>query len=116
MELSDLGEGNMIRIIAYMLVARDEPGGESCNCYLHDKQQTDNHLVLVTKTTVDNFPMPEDAEFSDYPRLTTEGKKKILGLNAAKLYGIDVPEEFRLPDEAGTPAAKEDAQLVSDTP
>src|SRR5437764_359732 len=63
-----------------------------------------------------DWTMPEDQEFSDYPRLNTEGKKKILGLNAAKLYGIDVPEEFRLPDEAGTPAAKEDAQLVSDTP
>jgi uncharacterized protein len=51
-------------------------------------------------------------EFSDYPRLTTDGKKKILGLNAAKLYGIDVPEELQIPDEAGTPAAREDAQLV----
>ena len=38
------------------------------------------------------------------------GKKKILGLNAAKLYGIDVPAELRLHD--GAPAAKEDAQLV----
>ena len=44
--------------------------------------------------------------------LTTESKKKILGLNAAKLYGVDVPEELRLPDEAGTPAAREDAELV----
>jgi hypothetical protein len=51
-------------------------------------------------------------EYSDYPRLTTDGKRKILGLNAAKLYGIDVPEEFQIADEAGTPAAKEDAQLV----
>jgi len=38
--------------------------------------------------------------------------KKILGLNAAKLYGIEVPAELQLPEEAGTPAAKEDAQLV----
>ena len=30
-------------------------------------------------------------EFSDYPRLGVAGKKKILGLNAAKLYGIEVP-------------------------
>jgi len=59
-----------------------------------------------------DWTSPEDVEFSDYPRLTTNGKKKILGLNAAKLYGIDVPEEFQLPDEAGTPAAREDAQLV----
>jgi predicted TIM-barrel fold metal-dependent hydrolase len=55
---------------------------------------------------------PDDPEFADYPRLTTAGKKKILGLNAAKLYGLEVPEEFRLPAEAGTPAAPEDAQLV----
>jgi len=49
--------------------------------------------------------------FSDYPRLTTDGREDPR-LNAAKLYGIDVPEEFRIPDEAGTPAAREDAQLV----
>src|SRR5205823_3282939 len=54
-------------------------------------------------------------EYSDYPRLTTAGKKKILGLNAAKLYGIDVPEELQIPDEAGAPAAREDAQLVDST-
>ena len=59
-----------------------------------------------------DWESPEDAEFSDYPRLTTNGKKKILGLNAAKLYGIEVPDEFQIPDEAGEPAAQEDAQLV----
>ncbi|MGH2742606.1 MAG: amidohydrolase family protein [Thermoleophilaceae bacterium] len=59
---------------------------------------------------------PEDVEFSDYPPLDIAGKRKILGLNAAKLYGIDVPEELRLPEEAGTPGAQEDAQLVSDKP
>ena len=39
-------------------------------------------------------------------------KKKILGLNAAKLYGVEVPQEFQLPDDAGTPAARDDAELV----
>ncbi len=58
-----------------------------------------------------DWDYPDDT-FSDYPRLTTTAKKKILGLNAAKLYGIEVPEEFRLPDEAGEPAARDDAQLV----
>ena len=62
-----------------------------------------------------DWTSPDDVEYSDYPRLTTDGKKKILGLNAAKLYGIDVPEEFQIPDEAGTPAAREDAQLVDTT-
>jgi hypothetical protein len=41
--------------------------------------------------------MPEDEAFSDYPQLTTATKKKILGLNAAKLYGIEVPAECQLP-------------------
>jgi uncharacterized protein len=39
-------------------------------------------------------------------------KKKILGLNAAKLYGIEVPKEFQLPASAGTPGAEDDAKLV----
>jgi len=33
------------------------------------------------------------------------GKKKIMGLNAARLYDIKVPDEFQLPAEAGMPAA-----------
>jgi uncharacterized protein len=54
-------------------------------------------------------------EFSDYPRLTTEGKKKILGLNAAKLYGIDVPAEYQLKDNTGgQPAEQDDAKLVDE--
>ena len=59
--------------------------------------------------------LPGDSdEFSDYPRVTTATKKKILGLNAAKLYDIDVPVEFQLPAEEGTPAAQDDAALVDD--
>jgi hypothetical protein len=54
-----------------------------------------------------------DEEYSDYPRWTTAAKKKVLGLNAAALYGIDVPEEFQLVSAAtGTPGERDDAQLV----
>jgi hypothetical protein len=35
---------------------------------------------------------------TEYPELTTTAKKKILGLNAANMYGLDVPEELRVPD------------------
>ena len=59
-----------------------------------------------------DWDYPSD-EFSDYPRVTTATKKKILGLNAAKLYDIEVPAECQLPATAGTPAAQDDAQLVS---
>jgi uncharacterized protein len=55
---------------------------------------------------------PDDPAFSDYPAVTGATRRKILGLNAAQLYGIDVPKELQLPAEAGAPAAKDDAQLV----
>ena len=54
-----------------------------------------------------NWEMPDDSELADYPRLGVAGKKKILGLNAASLYDIKVPDEFQLPASAGTPGAQE---------
>jgi uncharacterized protein len=41
------------------------------------------------------FQIPEDMD--DYAPITIEQKKKILGLNAAALYDLDVPAELRLP-------------------
>jgi predicted TIM-barrel fold metal-dependent hydrolase len=58
-----------------------------------------------------DWDYPDD-QYSDYPAVTTASKKKMLGLNAAKLYGIDVPEDCRLPVSPETPAAPDDAQLV----
>lgn len=55
-ELAALGEGQKITVLAYLLVAKPELGGESCNCELQTPAETDNHLVLVTKTTVIKFP------------------------------------------------------------
>jgi predicted TIM-barrel fold metal-dependent hydrolase len=52
-----------------------------------------------------NWEMPDESQFSDYPRLDANGKRKILGLNAAKLYDVEVPAEFRIPEEAADPAA-----------
>ncbi len=46
-----------------------------------------------------DWDYPEGHEYDDFPRLTTEGKKKILGLNAAKMYGIEVPAECQLKTE-----------------
>jgi hypothetical protein len=59
-----------------------------------------------------DWTMPDRDEYADYPPVTTATKKKIMGLNAAKLYGIDVPAAYQLNAGAGTPAAKDDAQLV----
>jgi len=58
-----------------------------------------------------DWDFPDDEAYSDYPRLGVEGKKKILGLNAAKLYDLEVPEELRL--DHGKPAAQDDAKLVT---
>ncbi len=44
-----------------------------------------------------DFQIPDD--MTEYAPITTDQKKKILGLNAAALYPhIQVPEELRLPD------------------
>src|SRR5215470_10865389 len=61
-ELSDLGEGKKISVVAYLLVAKPELGGESCNCGLRTVRETDNHLVLVTKATVSKFPLESDTD------------------------------------------------------
>jgi hypothetical protein len=43
--------------------------------------------------------------------VNTDTKKKILGLNAAKLYDIEVPSEFQIADP-NAPASQDDAELV----
>jgi hypothetical protein len=44
---------------------------------------------------------------TDYSPVTVEQKKKILGLNAAKLYDIEVPPELaaKIPEEPETGVA-----------
>src|SRR6266700_323379 len=95
-ELATLGEGEKITVVAFLLVAKSELGGESCNCGLQTLEATDNHLVLVSKATVDKFPVSsnsatnktvfhsrelesETAEFTPRVRLTHPNftKKKI---------------------------------------
>lgn len=59
-ELTALGEGEKITVVAFLLVAR-AGNAESCNCGLTSKADTDNHLVLVSKFTVDKFPAAKTA-------------------------------------------------------
>jgi uncharacterized protein len=78
-----------------------------------------DYAIWEPKWQVEGFidwNYPADEAYSDYPALGTDGKKKIMGLNAAKLYGVEVPQELQLPpDEADEPAARDDAQLVEDS-
>ena len=55
-----------------------------------------------------DWQMPDSEQFSDYPKLTTTAKKKIMGLNAAKLYDIEVPAECQIP-APGTTADEQKA-------
>ena len=57
-----LGEGKMVKVVAYVLAAKPEIGGESCNCGLHLPEETDNHLVLVSKSTIDSIPIGSIAD------------------------------------------------------
>ena len=63
-----------------------------------------------------DFQIPED--MTEYAPLTTAQKKKILGLNAAKMYGLDVPAELRLPEadepETGPRGADDTAERAQD--
>jgi predicted TIM-barrel fold metal-dependent hydrolase len=75
-----------------------------------------DYAIWEPKWQVEGFvdwEIPDEDAFTDYPRLGVEGKKKILGLNAAKLYGVDVPEEYRIPVPAEEPASPESAVGVS---
>ena len=59
-----------------------------------------------------DWQMPDDEAFTDYPRLTTASKKKILGLNAAKLYGIELPAEFDMPETVAGEDLQPNEELV----
>lgn len=47
-----------------------------------------------------DFQIPEDMQ-GEYAPITALQKQKILGLNAAALYDIDVPANLRLAEPAG---------------
>jgi len=57
-----------------------------------------DYAIWEPKWQVEGFvdwQMPDGEEFSDYAKLTVDQKKKILGLNAARLYDLDIPAELR---------------------
>ena len=59
-----------------------------------------------------NFQMPEDM-VGEYSELTPDIKRKILGLNAAKLHDIAVPEEMQGPAVSGPSPNVEPADVTS---
>ena len=76
-----------------------------------------DYNIWTPKWQVEGFvdwQMPDDDQFTDYAKLTTATKKKILGLNAAKLYDIPVPAGLELPTTAGEDEAP-GQELVDNT-
>ena len=62
-----------------------------------------DYAIWEPKWQIEGFvdwDYPEGHEFDDYPRFTTNVKKKVLGLNAAKMYNLEVPEECQIREEA----------------
>jgi predicted TIM-barrel fold metal-dependent hydrolase len=56
-----------------------------------------DYAIWEPKWQVEGFAAWDypDASYSDYPRLTPDGKRKIFGLNAAKLYDLEIPSQFK---------------------
>ena len=57
-----------------------------------------DYSIWEPKWQVEGFvdwDYPDEEQFSDYPRVNVNTKKKILGLNAARLYGMEVPAGLR---------------------
>ncbi|GAA1664331.1 amidohydrolase family protein [Fodinicola feengrottensis] len=68
-----------------------------------------DYAIWEPKWQVEGFvdwQMPDSAEFSDYSKFSTTAKKKILGLNAARLYDIEVPADCQV-DSSPEPAVGE---------
>jgi predicted TIM-barrel fold metal-dependent hydrolase len=63
-----------------------------------------DYAIWQPKWLIEQFmalDMPEDL-VSEYGQITDDARAKILGLNAAKLYGLDVPAEARQAADGGT--------------
>jgi predicted TIM-barrel fold metal-dependent hydrolase len=69
-----------------------------------------DYAIWEPKWQVEGFvdwQMPSTPEFSDYSQFSVTAKKKILGLNAARLYDIEVPAECQVHTEPVEPVGVE---------
>src|ERR1044072_967105 len=93
-QLTLLGEGQKITVVAYALVAR-KGGKESCNCGLAAPKDTDNQIVLVDPALKDqslekNEEDSETAEFTprvrlDHPNLAREKLQPLIAAQGGRL-------------------------------
>lgn len=93
-KLAAEGEGTMIRVVAYALVAR-KGSSETCNCHLTAPKDTDNHIVLVNPnlkhpSLAANEGKSQTAEFTprvrlDHPKLAGAKLQALIAAQGGKL-------------------------------
>ena len=85
-ELTALGEGEKIRVVAFALIAR-KGGAESCNCKLTAVADTDNHIVLVDPT-LRRPSLAADEDDSETAEFTPRVRLDHPNLSRAKLQPL----------------------------
>jgi hypothetical protein len=85
-KLAALGEGQMIRVTAYALVAR-KGSLETCNCHLTGPQDTDNHIVLVDPSLV-HPTLPANESDSQTAEFTPRVRRDHTELAGANLQAL----------------------------
>jgi hypothetical protein len=101
-ELRQLGEGQKITVVAWLLDIRQEHQ-ETCNCGLDNEADTDNHLVLVDPAATKNptlkryEPHSITAEFTprvrlDHSRFTREAVMPLLHSKAERGKKKEAPK------------------------
>ena len=101
-ELETLGEGKMVRITAFLLTAKRE-GSESCNCGLNDQKQkdqdvgvnTDNHLVLVSGSTVKKFSLPAKVNVQEWKANLDQRERESITAEFTPRVRLDHPNFTR---------------------
>jgi hypothetical protein len=94
-ELAILGEGQKLRVVGYLVRAKLELGGESCNCYLRTEETTDNHLVLVDKPTVDKFALPANPDKKTIDTVFKEREKESITAEFTPRVRLNGHPKFR---------------------
>lgn len=101
-ELEALGEGKLVRVTAFLLTAKVE-GSESCNCGLNDEEEedpdvgvnTDNHLVLVSGSTVKKFPLPANVSVPQWKKNLAKREQESITAEFTPRVRLDHPNFTR---------------------
>ena len=75
-----------------------------------------DYAIWEPKWQIEGFldwEMPDESRVLRLPAAGHERQAKILGLNAAKLYGVDVPAEFQVPEPVADPRRRRGGRGLS---